>query len=121
MWSAELEQTLRTLWDQGVSARKIADALGCGLSRCAVIGKAHRLDLASRKHFIGRKDSVPRPHKQRQAKPPRIVQQKVTSRVAPRLYARHVGLTRSEMRRIFEQAWRNTAALQVAGDCEAET
>jgi hypothetical protein len=33
---------------------------------------------------------------------------------------RHVELTRSEMRQMFEQAWRNTAALQANGDCRDE-
>ena len=46
-WTDERIEQLKSLWQQGMTASQIADALG-GVSRNAVIGKAHRLDLQSR-------------------------------------------------------------------------
>ncbi len=46
-WTDERIETLRKLWDKGLTASQIADGLG-GVSRNAVIGKAHRLGLKSR-------------------------------------------------------------------------
>ena len=46
-WTDERIERLKELWSQGVTASQIADELG-GVSRNAVIGKAHRLGLQSR-------------------------------------------------------------------------
>jgi GcrA cell cycle regulator len=46
-WTDERIERLTTLWTQGMTASQIADELG-GVSRNAVIGKAHRLGLQSR-------------------------------------------------------------------------
>lgn len=46
-WTDERIETLRKMWDSGLTATQIAEELG-GVSRNAVIGKAHRLGLASR-------------------------------------------------------------------------
>ncbi|MGI9461907.1 MAG: GcrA family cell cycle regulator [Alphaproteobacteria bacterium] len=46
-WTNEKESELRSLWQKGYSARQIADMMG-GVSRNAVIGKAHRLGLSQR-------------------------------------------------------------------------
>ena len=46
-WTDERIERLRTLWTEGNTASQIADELG-GVSRNAVIGKAHRLGLAAR-------------------------------------------------------------------------
>jgi GcrA cell cycle regulator len=46
-WTDERIDRLKTLWLQGMTASQIADELG-GVSRNAVIGKAHRLGLQSR-------------------------------------------------------------------------
>ncbi len=46
-WTDERIDKLRSLWGQGQTASQIADELG-GVSRNAVIGKAHRLGLESR-------------------------------------------------------------------------
>lgn len=46
-WTDERIERLKALWSQGVTASHIADELG-GVSRNAVIGKAHRLGLQSR-------------------------------------------------------------------------
>jgi GcrA cell cycle regulator len=52
-WSNETIEALRSLWADGKSASQIAKALG-GISRNAVIGKAHRLKLPSRPSPIKR-------------------------------------------------------------------
>ena len=46
-WTDERIDTLRRLWEQGLTASQIADDLG-NVTRNAVIGKAHRLGLKSR-------------------------------------------------------------------------
>ncbi|HEX5183018.1 MAG TPA: GcrA family cell cycle regulator [Allosphingosinicella sp.] len=46
-WTDERIERLKSLWSQGITASQIADELG-GVSRNAVIGKAHRLGLQSR-------------------------------------------------------------------------
>ena len=46
-WTEERIATLKELWESGATASKIAEALG-GVSRNAVIGKAHRLGLKAR-------------------------------------------------------------------------
>ncbi len=47
-WTDERIDRLRALWDKGLSASQIAKELGEGVTRNAVIGKAHRLGLKSR-------------------------------------------------------------------------
>ena len=46
-WTDERIDTLRRMWEAGQTASQIAEELG-GVSRNAVIGKAHRLGLQSR-------------------------------------------------------------------------
>lgn len=46
-WDADRIEMLRRLWADGHSARQIAETLG-GITRCAVIGKVHRLGLSGR-------------------------------------------------------------------------
>ena len=46
-WTDERIERLKDLWTQGMTASQIADELG-GVSRNAVIGKAHRLGLQAR-------------------------------------------------------------------------
>ena len=47
-WTKEREQRLRKLWEKGYTASQIAAMLGENTTRNAVIGKAHRLELAAR-------------------------------------------------------------------------
>ncbi len=63
-WTDERIGDLRRLWAQGLSASQIAKRLGNEITRNAVIGKAHRLGLASRPSPI---QGEPRP---RAAAPP---------------------------------------------------
>ncbi len=46
-WTEERIERLKTMWHEGATASEIAEKLG-GVSRNAVIGKAHRLGLESR-------------------------------------------------------------------------
>ncbi|MDQ3559688.1 MAG: GcrA cell cycle regulator, partial [Pseudomonadota bacterium] len=46
-WTDERVETLKRLWQEGLSASQIAAELG-GVTRNAVIGKVHRLGLSGR-------------------------------------------------------------------------
>jgi GcrA cell cycle regulator len=63
-WTDERIDRLKELWTQGMTASQIADELG-GVSRNAVIGKAHRLGLQSRPSPVkpneGQGESAPSP------------------------------------------------------------
>ena len=47
-WTDERIALLRTSWEGGMTASQIAEVLGEGVTRNAVIGKAHRLGLEAR-------------------------------------------------------------------------
>lgn len=47
-WTEDRIKKLRKLWSKGLSASQIAKEIGDGVTRNAVIGKAHRLGLKSR-------------------------------------------------------------------------
>ena len=47
-WTDERVETLKKLWTEGHSASQIAARLGMGVTRNAVIGKVHRLNLSGR-------------------------------------------------------------------------
>ena len=55
-WTEQQIQMLKDMWGHGFSASEIATRLGTGLTRNAVIGKAHRLKLSSRPSPIKRED-----------------------------------------------------------------
>ncbi|MBB6123945.1 GcrA family cell cycle regulator [Sphingobium subterraneum] len=57
-WTDERIEQLKGMWEKGMTASQIADELG-GVSRNAVIGKAHRLGLQSRPSPVKATD-VPR-------------------------------------------------------------
>jgi hypothetical protein len=59
-WTKERVDLLTKLWSEGLSASQIAAELGEGVSRNAVISKAHRLGLA---HGAPKVASTPRPPK----------------------------------------------------------
>ncbi|MGH7935571.1 MAG: GcrA family cell cycle regulator [Chthoniobacterales bacterium] len=60
-WTDERTEILKKLWADGLSASQIADELG-GMTRNAIIGKAHRLGLPGRAKSPS---SSPRPRKAR--------------------------------------------------------
>lgn len=70
-WTEERVMRLRELWAQGLSASQIAAQIG-GISRNAVIGKAHRLGLEGRPSPIrsGGPRARPRPKAKRVAPQP---------------------------------------------------
>ncbi len=47
-WTDERVELLKKLWSEGLSASQIAGRLGAGVTRNAVIGKVHRLNLSGR-------------------------------------------------------------------------
>ena len=55
-WTPARIGVLQELWGSGLSAKEIAARLGGGITRNAVIGKAHRLGLSSRPSPIKRVD-----------------------------------------------------------------
>ncbi|MET4896248.1 GcrA family cell cycle regulator [Sphingomonadaceae bacterium jetA1] len=57
-WTDERIETLRTMWEAGQTASQIAEALG-GVSRNAVIGKAHRLGLQARPSPVKANEPAP--------------------------------------------------------------
>jgi GcrA cell cycle regulator len=59
-WTDERIDRLKALWTKGMTASHIADELG-GVSRNAVIGKAHRLGLQSRPSPVKPNEPAPRP------------------------------------------------------------
>ncbi|WP_218625173.1 GcrA family cell cycle regulator, partial [Sphingomonas sp. dw_22] len=63
-WTDERIDTLKKMWDSGLTATQIAEELG-GVSRNAVIGKAHRLGLPSRPSPVkpneAKAESAPKP------------------------------------------------------------
>jgi GcrA cell cycle regulator len=58
-WTDERIERLKSLWTKGMTASHIADELG-GVSRNAVIGKAHRLGLQSRPSPVKANEPEPR-------------------------------------------------------------
>lgn len=62
-WTDERIDTLKRMWNSGLTATQIAEELG-GVSRNAVIGKAHRLGLPARPSPVKPnepKEATPRP------------------------------------------------------------
>lgn len=57
-WTNERVELLTKLWCEGKTAKEIATVLGEGLTRNAVIGKAHRLKLSGRVSPIQANKSV---------------------------------------------------------------
>ena len=69
-WTDERIATLTKMWEGGATASQIADELG-GVSRNAVIGKAHRLGLKSRPSPVKANEPKPAaaPRKETEARP----------------------------------------------------
>ncbi|MFZ9395885.1 MAG: GcrA family cell cycle regulator [Erythrobacter sp.] len=67
-WTDERIATLKKMWEGGATASQIADELG-GVSRNAVIGKAHRLGLKSRPSPVKANEEKAAPARKPAAKP----------------------------------------------------
>jgi GcrA cell cycle regulator len=59
-WTDERIDQLKQMWERGMTASQIAEELG-GVSRNAVIGKAHRLGLQARPSPVKAAESAARP------------------------------------------------------------
>jgi len=68
-WTDERIDALKGMWDKGMTASQIAEELG-GVSRNAVIGKAHRLGLKSRPSPVKAKSKTAK--KKPPAKPKKV-------------------------------------------------
>ncbi|MCW2338897.1 GcrA cell cycle regulator [Sphingobium sp. B2D3A] len=83
-WTDERIDQLRQMWERGMTASQIAEELG-GVSRNAVIGKAHRLGLQSRPSPVKAADSsrAAAPQSRKAAPPPAPAAPKVEAAPAP--------------------------------------
>ncbi len=95
-WSSERIEQLRSLWHDGLSASQIATHLG-GITRNAVIGKAHRLGLTGRPSPIkNRTASVARPRPPRRPRVEQTPPQRIAIAAPPQRHVevpkRHVEL-----------------------------
>ena len=59
MWTEEKVRILKELWGKGKTASQIAEIIG-GISRNAVIGKAHRLNLSAKLKSKSFKENNPK-------------------------------------------------------------
>jgi GcrA cell cycle regulator len=81
-WTAEAIERLKALWAEGHSTAEIGRRMG--ISKNAVVGKAHRLNLSARPSPI-RRDATPRPAPlPRPARPAPPPMQRLVSVPAPR-------------------------------------
>jgi GcrA cell cycle regulator len=85
-WTDERVELLKKLWADGLSASQIAAQLG-GVTRNAVIGKVHRLNLSGRAKPVS---STPRPRKMRTAPPHRTTRSYVSGNTALKVHAHPV-------------------------------
>jgi GcrA cell cycle regulator len=67
-WTDERIDQLKAMWEKGLTASQIADELG-GVSRNAVIGKAHRLGLQSRPSPVKANEAPKKPAASRKPAP----------------------------------------------------
>ena len=73
-WDEVRTELLKRLWVAGETARTIAERLGGGVTRNAVIGKAHRLGLTGQhgKGTAPARGSVPQARSQQPQRKPRL-------------------------------------------------
>ncbi|HZA93111.1 MAG TPA: GcrA family cell cycle regulator [Gemmatimonadales bacterium] len=76
-WDEPRTELLKRHWLAGETARTIAEALGGGVTRNAVIGKAHRLGLTGQhgKGAAPARGSVPQARSQKPQRKPRLKNQ----------------------------------------------
>ena len=97
-WTDERVERLKKLWAEGLSASQIAAQLG-GVSRNAVIGKVHRLNLPGRAK-AGGTQATARPKRPAPAAPrPATFQARA---VTPRTAARPAAVAKDDMDTEFE-------------------
>ena len=81
-WTDERIATLKKMWEGGSTASQIADELG-GVSRNAVIGKAHRLGLKSRPSPVKANEKKKTPAKPKPAAPKPVAKKAAKPAVKP--------------------------------------
>ncbi|MEC3911056.1 GcrA family cell cycle regulator [Sphingobium sp. CR2-8] len=84
-WTDERIDQLKGMWERGLTASQIADELG-GVSRNAVIGKAHRLGLQSRPSPVKANDAPKKaaaPAPRKPAPAPEVEAPRAVAPVAP--------------------------------------
>lgn len=83
-WTDERIERLKTLWTEGVTASQIAEELG-GVSRNAVIGKAHRLGLQARPSPVkaNEPEAAPAPAAKPKAQPKAAAKPAPAKKAAP--------------------------------------
>lgn len=94
-WTDERIEQLRNMWEKGLTASQIADELG-GVSRNAVIGKAHRLGLKSRPSPVKATEKVNKPVKVAAPAAPKPAAPPPTPRPAAPVAARPIAPVRPE-------------------------
>ncbi len=94
-WTDERIESLRTMWEKGLTASQIADELG-GVSRNAVIGKAHRLGLKSRPSPVKATEKVAKPVKAATTAAPKPAAPIAAPRAAAPVASRPVAAPRPE-------------------------
>jgi len=97
-WTDERVEKLKKLWAEGLSASQIAAQLG-GVSRNAVIGKVHRLNLPGRAKAGGTQTAA-RPKRPATAAPRAATFQ--ARAVTPRTIARPAAMAKDDMDTEFE-------------------
>lgn len=100
-WTDYRLARMKTLWAEGLTAADIAKDLGGGLTRCAVLGKVHRLGLRKRPIEVFQTQPVPKVKKTKMAKPkpppPPAPEPVAAPTPAPRLEAKPMHLTLSDL------------------------
>lgn len=81
-WTDERIALLKKMWKEGKSAAEIAKTLGKGVTRNAVIGKAHRMGLSGRPSPIKKPAPAPKKEKEAASKPAKEAAPKEKSRPA---------------------------------------
>lgn len=81
-WTDERIDQLKTLWENGLTASQIAEELG-GVSRNAVIGKAHRLGLKSRPSPVKANSSAKKAAPKKSAKASTAPKMQASQEAAP--------------------------------------
>lgn len=114
MWTQSRVMLLTALWAEGLSASQIAARLNCGITRNAVIGKVHRINLPARKPRMPARVRIQRPRRERPNHLPRPYVK--PNRFAPsqtfKSQDQTAGMTKRQIAEDFAAIWANTAALQ---------
>ena len=82
-WTDERIDELKKMWEKGMTASQIAEKLG-GVSRNAVIGKAHRLGLKSRPSPVKAKSKVKKKPAAKKTAPKTKATTKAKAKPAPK-------------------------------------